>query len=197
MDATVIPRRPFHFLRHGQTDWNREGRYQGTSDIPLNATGIAQAHAAAETLSGSGIQRIVSSPLIRALKTAAIVAERLAVPIHCDWSLRERNFGSFDGLVIRDVKLRHGLTLDQPSWSILPPDADHPGEILKRVPPVIARWLTTHPGESLLFVAHGGVFDALHNHMLGPRTGAESGHAAPYLARPVTNGWELAAVAAS
>jgi probable phosphoglycerate mutase len=66
----MIPPRRFYFLRHGQTDWNREGRYQGTSNVPLNATGIAQARAAAELLARVKVDRIIASPLFRALKTA-------------------------------------------------------------------------------------------------------------------------------
>jgi broad specificity phosphatase PhoE len=62
----MIPRREFLFLRHGQTDWNREGRYQGLRDIPLNETGLAQARAAATALAAQRIDRIVASPLDRA-----------------------------------------------------------------------------------------------------------------------------------
>jgi broad specificity phosphatase PhoE len=188
----MIPKRAFYFLRHGETDWNLEGRYQGQSDIPLNAIGVAQAHAAAERLACAPIDRIVASPLIRSLATAAIVAEKLHIPIHPDRGLVERSFGSFDGLVIREVKQRHGLRPEQSSRAILPPDADPWHEIFERIPPVIARWMTTHPNDTLLFVAHGGVFDALHEHMLGPRLGPESKHAAPYLASPTITGWELA-----
>lgn len=191
----MIPPRPFYFLRHGQTDWNREGRYQGRSDIPLNANGIAQARAAAQSLAAVGIDRVVASPLIRALKTAEIVAVPRGLPIHIDGALVERHFGSFEGLVIREVKARHGVPLDQPSAAILPADADPWQEIFQRVPPVIARWLGRHPDETLLFVAHGGVFDALHLHLIGPRTGAESTHALPYVARPLANGWALAPLA--
>ena len=187
----MIPQRLFYFLRHGQTEWNREGRYQGTSDIPLNAIGIAQARAAAELLSQVKIDRIVASPLSRALKTAEIVAGQCGAPIHTDRGLVERAFGSFEGLIIREVKERHGVPLDQPSVSILPADADPWHEIFQRVPPIVARWLDASPREMLLFVAHGGVFDALHQHMIGPRVGAESKHAAPYIARPSSNGWTL------
>lgn len=190
----MIPHRPFYFLRHGETDWNREGRYQGTSDIPLNAAGIAQARAAARTLAPVRIDRIVASVLTRALKTAQIVAGDRPVPIDTERGLIERNFGSFDGLIIRDVKARHGVPLDQPSASILPDDADPWHEIFERVPPVVARWLHAYPGETLLFVAHGGVFDALHQHLIGPRVGAESKHAAPYLARPSPKGWTISLV---
>lgn len=190
----VIPQRPFYFLRHGETDWNREGRYQGRSDIPLNAAGIAQAHAAAQRLAAAGIDRVVASPLIRAHRTAEIVAGQRALPIHTEGGLVERHFGSFEGLIIREVKARHGIPLDQPSTAILPADADPWQEIFQRVPPVIARWLGLFPNETLLFVAHGGVFDALHLHLIGPRTGAESTHALPYVARPLAKGWTLAPV---
>jgi broad specificity phosphatase PhoE len=115
----MIPKSPFYFLRHGQTDWNLEGRYQGHSDIPLNATGITQSHAAAECLACVPINRIVASPLIRAVATAAIVAEKLQKPIHIDRGLVERNFGSFNGLVIHEVKARHSLRPDQSSRDIL------------------------------------------------------------------------------
>ena len=188
----MIPDRPFYFLRHGQTDWNRDARYQGTSEVPLNATGIAQAHAAAEVLAGVRIDRIVASPLIRALKTAAIVAEKLDRPIHIERDLIERDFGSFDGQVIRDVKQRHGLRPEENSRSIMPPDADPWDEILTRVPPVVARWMAAHEDEALLFVAHGGVFDALHAHLIGPRSGAESKHAMPYSVSPGATGWKFA-----
>jgi broad specificity phosphatase PhoE len=191
----MIPKRAFYFLRHGETDWNLEGRYQGHTDIALNATGVAQAHAAAEELAHVPIDRIVASPLLRALATATIVAEKLRKPMHADRGLVERNFGSFNGLVVREVKQQHGLRPDQSSRAILPPDADPWHEIFERVPPVIARWMTTYPNDTFLFVAHGGVFDALHEYMLGPRAGPESKNCAPYLVDPGAGGWLLSPLA--
>ena len=114
----------FIFLRHGQTDWNLEGRFQGQTDIPLNSTGLSQATDAARRLKHREINRVVSSPLVRALKTAAIVAEEIGLPVHVDTQIRERSFGAFDGLVVAEVKQKHGLPLSEPSASILPPDAD-------------------------------------------------------------------------
>ena len=64
--AGAIPPAPFFFLRHGETDWNRERRLQGNIDVPLNATGLAQAEAAAKRLVGAGVATIVASPLARA-----------------------------------------------------------------------------------------------------------------------------------
>jgi probable phosphoglycerate mutase/uncharacterized phosphatase len=195
-NGVMIASRPFYFLRHGQTDWNLEGRYQGHADIPLNATGIAQAHAAAECLAGVLIDIVVTSPLIRALATAAIVAEKLRKPIHVDRGLIERSFGSFDGLVRNEVKARHGLRPDQSSRDILPADADPFDEIFRRIPPIIAGWLAAYPGRLLLFVGHSGVFDALHHHLVGPRSGSESSHAIPYRFSPTPEGWALRPVSA-
>lgn len=187
--------RPFYLLRHGQTDWNLEGCYQGHSDVPLNATGLAQAEAAATRLASLPIDRIVVSPLIRALKTAAILTERTGKPLHIERGLIERNFGGFDGHVIREVKQEHGLRPDQNSQSILPPDADPWTEINERAPRAVAKWLDIHPSETLLFVAHGGIFDGLHHHLIGPRAGPESKHATPYLFAPGPAGWSIAEIA--
>ena len=136
-----------------------------------------------------------SGSLIRAVATAAIVAEGLQKPIHIDRGLVERNFGSFDGLVRHEVKAQYGLRPDQSSRDILPPDADPFEEVLERIPRVIGMWLNGRPNELLLFVGHSGVFDALHHHMLGPRLGQESSHAIPYLANPSPGGWEFAPIA--
>jgi broad specificity phosphatase PhoE len=75
-----IPARSFYFLRHGQTAWNVEGRFQGHTDIPLNELGLTQAHDAAKILALCPIDMIVASPLIRARRTAEIVSEQLGNP---------------------------------------------------------------------------------------------------------------------
>jgi broad specificity phosphatase PhoE len=187
----MLPKRPFYFLRHGQTDWNLEGRYQGHCDAALNATGIAAAAAAAQCLAQIPIDRVVASPLVRARTTASIVAAHLKRPIHWEVGLVEGNFGSCNGKIIRDVKARHGLRPDQSSRHILPGDADPCAEIFERIPPVIARGITAHPDERLLLVAHSGVFDALHPHAIGPRSGEEALHAVPYRHTPTLDGWQV------
>jgi broad specificity phosphatase PhoE len=69
------PSRPFLCIRHGITDWNRLGRFQGLTDIPLNDEGVSQATVAARRLQAVAFDRVVSSPLLRAAKTAEIIAE--------------------------------------------------------------------------------------------------------------------------
>jgi probable phosphoglycerate mutase len=83
--ATRLNPVPFWFLRHGETDWNAQGLSQGSTDIPLNSIGLAQAARAARTLAGiGGIATIVASPLVRARVTAEIAAEALGQPMG-DW----------------------------------------------------------------------------------------------------------------
>jgi broad specificity phosphatase PhoE len=83
-------------VRHGETDWNRDGRWQGGSDTRLNDLGREQARALAERLDGS-IDVLYSSDLARARETAEIVAAKLGLEVHVDPRLRERSFGSWEG----------------------------------------------------------------------------------------------------
>ena len=78
---TGLSLKPFYFLRHGQTDWNLEHRAMGSQDIPLNDRGVSQGLNAAELLKNEPIATIVSSPLLRARKTADIIAEQIKAPV--------------------------------------------------------------------------------------------------------------------
>lgn len=90
-------------LRHGVTDWNDGGRFQGHADIALNDTGRAQAAAAGEVLAGLGIARAFASDLSRADETARIVAGRCGIGIATDPRLREVDVGSWSGLTIEEA----------------------------------------------------------------------------------------------
>ena len=88
----------FAFIRHGQTDWNRDDRLQGSSDIPLNDFGRGQAHAAAELLRDGGWEVVVSSPLVRARETAEIIAAELGIELGPSYPmLIERDYGILEG----------------------------------------------------------------------------------------------------
>jgi len=82
-------------IRHGETDWNVEGRYQGQADPPLNARGRVQALRLADGLASSGIETLYTSPLQRARQTAEIVAQRLNVPVHIEPRLVEIHQGDW------------------------------------------------------------------------------------------------------
>ena len=105
----------FAFIRHGQTDWNRDDRLQGSSDIPLNDAGRAQAHEAADLLRGQGWQVIVSSPLQRARETAQIIADDLGIELGATYpELIERDYGVHEGDSSSEMVARH-------------PNRDYPG----------------------------------------------------------------------
>src|SRR5689334_18147201 len=116
----MIPKRPFIFVRHAQTDWNVEGRLQGHTDVPLNAEGIRQASVICEKLLADHVDYVISSPLIRALKTAAYIAETHQKPIHIDSRLKERSFGRYEGRITNEVKKEHGIPPEQSITTILP-----------------------------------------------------------------------------
>ena len=84
------------FVRHGQTDWNIEGRLQGIKDIPLNSKGISEAEILSSHI-GEGYTQIISSPLKRAYKTAEIINSSLNLGIQSDDRLMERDFGELAG----------------------------------------------------------------------------------------------------
>jgi broad specificity phosphatase PhoE len=188
----MLEARRFIFLRHGQTEWNRLGRIQGHTDIPLNDTGREQAQAAARRLASEPIDRVVSSPLARALDTARVAAAHLQRPLHIDGALKERAFGRFEGGMIDDLKRQHGIPLEQPLSTILPPDAEAWDRTRERARAVVADWLARHPGETLLFVSHDGLFRALHEQLLGTRPAATN--ATPYVFDPADGRWSVTAL---
>ena len=188
----MIIEKSFIFLRHGQTNWNLEGRFQGQTDIALNETGLEQARDAASRLKSHRIDRIVSSPLIRALKTAATVAEEAGLPVHVDSQLKERSFGAFDGLVVADVKKEHGMPLSEPAARILPADAEKWPQTLERTERAIDRWLSEHRDEQIMFVAHDGLFRALSEIL--HKAPLESKHGRPYRFTPAPDRWSVSEI---
>ncbi len=97
---------PLFLARHGQTEWNAQGRYQGRLDSPLTALGRAQARAAAETMRGRGVARLLCSPLGRARHTADVVAEAVGIPVEVDAALAEIAIGRWEGLTREEVDER-------------------------------------------------------------------------------------------
>ncbi|PPE03325.1 histidine phosphatase family protein [Holospora curviuscula] len=92
-----LPLKPFYFLRHGETDWNLEHRAMGSQDVPLNDLGVSQAFKAAELLKNEPIATIVSSPLLRARKTADIIAQHIKAPVIEITELQEACWGEKEG----------------------------------------------------------------------------------------------------
>lgn len=111
-------KKEFYVFRHGQTDMNLAGRWQGNGiDLPLNATGLAQACQLAVELKESGLQAVFSSPLQRAVQTARIVADSLNVPLKIENGLIEGCFGVAEGKTKQEI---HTLFPDiAPAWHSL------------------------------------------------------------------------------
>jgi probable phosphoglycerate mutase len=149
--------------RHGETDWNVAGRWQGHTDVPLNATGRAQAAALAERLRREGIAAVATSDLSRARTTAEIVAGALRVPVvRVDRDLREQRFGRFEGLTPRDCEAQY-----PEDWAryVADPHAGPPGgesrlALAERVVRAVAVAAARLPAPALL-VTHGGAMRAL------------------------------------
>ena len=94
----------FYIFRHGQTDWNINKRLQGKTDIPLNELGLEQASKLADHMKTLPLDMIVSSPLIRAQKTAELVNQHHKLEIEYDLGLRELDFGEAEGLTVIDAQ---------------------------------------------------------------------------------------------
>ena len=168
---------PFYFIRHGQTDWNKQRLVQGQTDVPLNAVGLSQARVAKELLATMSIATVCTSPLGRARRTAEIVNEALKCPMVEIDGLQECHFGELEGKpVTGDTFL--DLVADAQNWG---------GETLEtftdRVVAAVEHALS-HPGP-VLVVAHGGAYKAMHNYF-GLQSYHDIANAAPvYLTPPV------------
>jgi glucosyl-3-phosphoglycerate phosphatase len=121
--------------RHGQTAWNAERRFQGHSDIPLDATGREQARDAARYLAAMHPDAIFSSDLARAAETAAYLGELTGLPVQLDKDLRERGGGSWEGLTDREI--REGYPAEYAAW--LPPDGEPVSAVADRAAGALQR----------------------------------------------------------
>lgn len=157
MSATIL------FWRHGQTDYNAQGRLQGQVDIPMNETGHAQAAAAAPVLSQTKPVAIISSDLIRARDTAQYLAGYTGLPVTADDRLRERNFGAWEGLTHH--QMRDGWPEAFTHWR----DGGHPegvgaetrSALGRRVAQAAADASASHEADRVVvLVAHGAAISA-------------------------------------
>ena len=143
--------------RHGETDWNREGRWQGWADPPLNETGRAQARTLATQLRETEFDAVYSSDLRRAYETAEIVAEPHGSAVIADAGLREIDVGSWSGLTHAELEVQF------PNGDR--PDGETREEHAARVLAAVERIARAHPGERILLVTHGGTMRALRGHV--------------------------------
>ena len=155
-----------YVVRHGQTDWNRDGRIQGGTDNPLNATGREQAANLARQFTGRRIDAVYSSTHLRARQTAAVFEGRAPI-IGLD-ELRERNFGRFEGGNEKDAAFVAEWNKRRFTWT----DDMDGGESLesqaRRAEAALRQVRSRHKsGEAVVIVAHGGINPLLVSALIG------------------------------
>jgi len=147
----------FLLVRHGETDWNRDRRFQGHADPPLNETGREQARTLAAELAREQLDAVYTSDLARANETAEIIARRLSVPIVVDAELREIDVGEWQGLTWPEIEERFPDGVR--NWH----ERGHGWErgetydaLGERVVRALRRIGAKHPAGRILIVGHGG-----------------------------------------
>ena len=161
-------------VRHGETDWNSAGRIQGHSDTPLNAVGRAQAQRVAARLVREPVRAIYSSDLARAFETAAIIDQSLQVGVVTSPALRERRYGTWEGLTSLEIQTRYPeqfAAWRARSLDFAPPEGETRYQLLTRALTELQTIVSRHPGELVVVVTHGGLCYVLLAHILGDMNG--------------------------
>jgi broad specificity phosphatase PhoE len=163
-------------VRHGESVWNAEGRWQGQADPPLSERGLAQAAELAASLRERPIVAVHSSDLARARQTAEPTAAALGLPLVLDPALRELHVGAYQGLTRVELDARY------PDWRLQmsegrPPDGESRAELRARLGPALDRIERDAPAGEILVVSHGAAMRAAldylreqggeHDHTLG------------------------------
>ncbi|KIL34821.1 phosphoglycerate kinase [Cohnella kolymensis] len=140
------------WIRHGVTEWNRLGKIQGVTDIPLSSEGINQARLLADRLvrDGESWDGIMCSDLTRAVQTAQILADSMGIPLIEDSRLRERYFGQAEGTTEQERLARWGA-----DWRNRVPDQETDLSIVDRGMKFVEELTLEHAGEAWLVVTHG------------------------------------------
>lgn len=150
-------------VRHGETPWNREGRYQGRTDIPLSETGQAQVRGLGKRLEQVAIQVAFASPLSRAKHTAEAILAGRSTPLELDDGLLEISHGEWEGKLASEVELSHaemfGVWRSRPGRSSpAGPGAETLGDVESRAWPVLERVCARlGPDDTALIAAHDAV----------------------------------------
>jgi probable phosphoglycerate mutase len=154
-------------IRHGETEWNNQGRFQGHLDSALNREGLAQAEALGEYLARKRFDLLLSSDLGRALQTASAIAMRTGHEIVVEPRLRERRMGIFQGLTPAEVEARYPdeyarFSTRDPDYVI--PEGESMRQLFERSVACFTELAEHHAGLTLATVTHGGVLAMLYRH---------------------------------
>lgn len=162
-----------YLVRHGETDWNKQRRIQGSTDIPLNDVGRDQARAAGSLLRRRQFDAVIASPLVRALETGSIIAGMLGLDAPgTEAGLAERSYGAAEGLTGEEIEAQF-------------PDGDVPGResrraLLDRVSETLGEIAIRYDGGRIVVATHGAVIRSVVN--------AAAPGVADSLTTPIRNG---------
>lgn len=140
-------------IRHGETDWNAQGKIQGRTDIPLNAKGRKQAKETSSFLLNGNFDLIITSPLLRAKETGKIINSALNLTIYTMDEFIERNYGKAEGLT-REERAKRYVNGQVP-------DIESLGNLHKRIKSGLEKIIQCYPNKQVILVAHGGIINAI------------------------------------
>ncbi|MFH1423579.1 MAG: 2,3-diphosphoglycerate-dependent phosphoglycerate mutase [Candidatus Nealsonbacteria bacterium] len=148
-------------LRHLKSQWNKENRFTGWTDIPLSEEGIKSAQKTAEKLAGFKINKVYTSPFVRNKKTVVLILDNLKkkdLPVVIDKALNERNYGKLQGLNKEDSKKQFGekrVHLWRRSWDVAPPEGESLKDVYRRTIPFFKKYIESDlmDGKNVLVVA--------------------------------------------
>ena len=145
-------------IRHGETEWNKTGRFQGHSDVPLSAEGRAQAAMLGKNLAVDHVDMIYASDLTRAMETAAPLAQRFGLEVISDPQLRELNFGAWEGRNFNDVNAENPNAMKNfytdPEQADIPESEPFP-EFQRRIAGRVREIVAQERGKRIVIVSHG------------------------------------------
>ncbi len=143
-----------YLIRHGQTDWNLEGRFQGREDIPLNAHGMFQATECGKAITDTTFKAVITSPLSRAKKTAEIIAKQVGIDtIIIEEQITERDFSNVSGMTPkeREAFYASGGEDDKEPWD----------DLCKRMIASLKKYGAKYPKDNIVMVSHGASINSV------------------------------------
>jgi alpha-ribazole phosphatase len=157
-------------IRHGETEWNVEGRWQGHADVPLNARGRAQAEEVAQSLARTKVDAIYVSDLKRTMETAGPLARSQGLEVQVDTRLREIDQGEWQGLLIDEIQTRYAEEFRrrrENPLDVAPPGGETALQVRERVLAAIQDILSLHPEQTVAIVSHGFALAVIHAYFKG------------------------------
>lgn len=157
-------------IRHGETEWNRQGRIQGHLDSPLTAEGIQQARACAQRLRDEHFDHVVTSDLPRVRHTAELLLDGRDIPTRLDAALRERSYGIGEGLTYAEMDAQHPeffsrIRTTDPDYAV--EGSESRREFHQRITRALRGIAQDHSGKRVLVVTHGGVLGVVYRWLNG------------------------------